>query len=237
MARKRWKKKRRKALEKRDETPESSNNKHYYMILIALVLVIIAGYYLVIPRSKTPSIDAEKIQGKFVLVENNAYTHEPGKVGMLEFFDFYCGHCYLLHKTLPNLQTKYGEKLEVTYVGFPLRPTSYLPLEAYELALEQGKGEEMKDVIYAAIHVDNKDVSDMETLRGFAEEAGLDIEEFEEGLRSRKKKSKINDNLALGNSYGLKGTPTVILDGQIMVTDNSQENLNTIIKSLLEDEV
>ncbi len=236
MARKRWKKKRRKALEKRDETPEPSNNKQLW-ILIALVLVIIAGYYLVSPRSKTPSIDAEKIQGEFVLVENKAYTHEPGRVGMLEFFDFYCGHCYLLHKTLPNLQTKYGEKLEVTYVGFPLRPKSYLPLEAYELALEQGKGEEMKDVIYAAIHIDNKDASDMETLKGFAEEIGLDIEEFEEGLRSRKKKSKINDNLALGNSYGLKGTPIVILDGQIMVTDNSHRNLDAIIKSLLEDEV
>ncbi|MFQ5887900.1 MAG: DsbA family protein [Candidatus Hydrothermarchaeales archaeon] len=235
MARKRWKKKKHRVVEKKIEKPEHSNNK-LILASIVILLVIVIGYSYLGSRAKTPPADAEKIQGEFVLVENKANTHEAGKVKMLEFFDFYCSHCYLLHKAMPPLKNKYGEKLEITPVGFPLRPRSFLPLEAYELALDQGKGEEMMDAIFAAIHEDKRDVSDVETLKGIAEGIGLNGQEFEEGLESGTKRSKINSNLALGNSYGLKGTPTLILDGQIKATNNSPENIDTIIKSLLEEE-
>ncbi|MFQ5976357.1 MAG: DsbA family protein, partial [Candidatus Hydrothermarchaeales archaeon] len=195
MARKRWKKKRRKVAEKTEEKPKPSNNK-LQLALIAIFLVVVIGYFYLGSRPKTPLLDVEKIRGEFVLVKNKASTHELGKVKMLEFFDFYCSHCYSLHLNMPSLKNRYGEKLEITYIGFPLRPASFLPLEAYELALDQGRGKEIKDAVFIAIHVDKKDVSDIQALKEIAEDVGLNGIEFEEALESRTKKSKINSNLA-----------------------------------------
>ncbi len=234
MARKKWKKKKR--METKEELkpePKKSNNAY---IVIAIILVAVAGYYIFVPRTSKPSFDTSNIQGEFILVEGKANTHEPGKVKMIEFFDFFCSHCYSLHKSMPLFKNRYGEKLEVTLVGFPLRKASFLPLEAYEIAIEQGKGEEMMDALFSAIHDDKKELGDIESLTEIAEAVGLNGEEFADALSSGEKKSIVNAHRELGNSYNLKGTPTLIFDGQIKATSNSAENIDLIISSMLKEQ-
>lgn len=236
MARKKWKKKKRlsKKIKKEEPEPSSSNQT---LIKIALIILIIGmGYYIFVPRSTTDKVDLSKIEGEFDIVQNKPNTHEVGKVEILEFFDFYCSHCYTLHRRIPALKKKYGDKIDIKYLGFPLGKKSFLPLEAYELAKEQGKGEEMKDELFAVIHIDNKEVSTIEALKTIAVDIGLDVELFEEGLKSGKKKQVVNDNVALANGYRIRQTPTLIFDGQIKTSNYSPENFDAIITGLLKED-
>ncbi|MBI5855615.1 MAG: thioredoxin domain-containing protein [Nitrospirae bacterium] len=83
-----------------------------------------------------PSAEAAAFKGKYTELKNLPSTHERGKVKLTEFADFYCPHCHLFEQSvLPVLEKEFGDKLDVTMVGFPVIPGK-LPMafEMYEQA-------------------------------------------------------------------------------------------------------
>lgn len=228
MARKKWKKKSR-ILKESPKVQEKKINKSY--ILIGIFLISITGY-LILEGDESPSYPV--IQGDYVILKDKPDSHVAGKVTLVEFFDFYCSHCYRFYKERwPVLEEKYGDKVELFELGYPLKERSIPPLAAYEVAVEQGKGNDIKNLIFTAIHEEGRDVSDVQTLAAIAQSVGLDKVTFEERLQSYGF-SKVEEYRRLGNSFALTGTPTFIIDGNIKVTDSSVENLVAVIDSILE---
>jgi thiol:disulfide interchange protein DsbA len=208
------------------------------LLLPALLLLLMAGFYLLLTarggEAPSSTVDPRTVRGVFTYFSEVPSTHQPGRVQMIDFFDFYCPHCYDLYRRLPTLQEKYRERLEILHVGFPLSERSIRPFEAYYLAQEAGKGEAMADALFAAIHEENRPITD-DLLLDLAEEIGLDPEEFQRGLESRSQIQRIQAGVALAERYGVRQTPTLVLDGQFLTLDHSSENLETIIDSLLEE--
>ena len=238
MARKRWKKDRG---GKEEETPRTDDGKRKQTIVLiaALLIVMLIGYYLLGQTSTPPSTPSasRNIKGNYEFLSGKPNTHVPGRVVLVEFFDFYCSHCYTFHKDRwPALQEKYGDQIALLEYGYPLRQSSNPPIEAYEIAKELGRGEEMKDALFKAIHEEKKDISNTEALAGIAETVGLDKDTFTRALNTHVKASTVDENTRLGNSFGLEGTPTFIIDGNIKTTDSSVSNLEAIIDSILRGE-
>ncbi|MDH4155299.1 MAG: thioredoxin domain-containing protein, partial [Nitrospira sp.] len=87
-----------------------------------------------------------ELKGKFEILGEEKSTHQPGKVKVIEFADFYCPHCHHFEETgVPLLVKEFGNRIEVTMVGFPVihgkLPT---PFDMYEQAKLMGKGDQMK---------------------------------------------------------------------------------------------
>lgn len=173
---------------------------------------------------------------KYVVAPDKRSTHESGKVKMTIFFDFFCPHCHEFDTVVVSLlQREYGRRLEVTYKGLPIiYEDSIIPLEAYEIAKEEGKGEEMKEAIFDAIYYQRKDGANIDVLLSLAKSIGLDSEKFKKNLTLGIKKKAVLENKDLAKSYGAKGTPTVILDGNILIKDNSLPFVTSIINKILE---
>ncbi|RMF90759.1 MAG: hypothetical protein D6733_02925 [Methanobacteriota archaeon] len=243
MARKKWKKKERGAKKEsavvEKEAAEKGGNRA--LLILGVVLILAGGYYLM-GRSAGPSDTGPStttLKGKFILFSELPNTHEKGKVKIVEYFDFYCPHCYRFHtERWPALKQKYGDRVELVDYGFPLRDSSIPPIEAYEIARDLGKGEEMKDAMFRAIHEEGgADISNTETLADIAESVGIDREVFTKALTSRSALPEINKHVRTAlNDYKVDSTPTLIIDGNIKVTDSSVENLEKIIDSILEGE-
>lgn len=193
--------------------------------------------YIMRWKKKEKIIDTTRIAGKYVVLNNLPSTHEKGKVKMTVFFDFYCGHCFRLYMETADLVKKYGNKLEIVEIGFPLWDESFKPIEAYEIAKDIGKGRELKDKLFKLIHWDKMDknkLSTAETLAVAAGSVGIDPKLMEGQLKSGTKREIVLKNAsAASRQYDIKSTPTVILDNQIKATDNSIPNLEMIIESLL----
>ena len=86
-----------------------------------------------------------ELKGNFELLKNEPSTHQRGKVKIVEFADFYCPHCHHFEEAgLPLLVKEFGDKIEVTMVGFPVIPGK-LPtaFDMYEQAKTMGKGDEI----------------------------------------------------------------------------------------------
>ncbi len=184
-------------------------------------------------KASKPSLDITRIKGEFIILADKPFSHKQGKVKMLVFFDFFCPHCYTLYKEIPALKKKHGDKLEIVEVGVPLWQKSLLPLEAYEIAKDQGKGKEMEALLFHTIHEKKINADDPIILKGLAAELDLDTVAFENQLKKRTKFQILVANSELGEKYKIEGTPMVIFDDQIKAKGNSIKNFDTIISSLM----
>jgi thiol:disulfide interchange protein DsbA len=175
------------------------------------------------------------LKGKFDELKEPS-THTPGRVKITEFADFYCPHCHLFEQAgLPVLEKEFGNKIEVTMVGFPVIPGK-LPtaFEMYEQARMMGKGAEMKKVLFRTIHRDKLQILDKVIRGSLIKEVGLDVAAFEAGLASGKPARAVEEGKAWGRRVNVQQTPTLLLDGNIKVEAIDPDNLKAIIRGILE---
>ena len=179
-----------------------------------------------------------ELKGKFEILKDEASTHKPGKVQLVEFADFYCPHCHRFDEEgVPLLQKEFGKKLDVTMVGYPVMPGK-LPtaFDMYEQAKAMGKGDEMKRVLFRTIHKDKIGIIDRTIRELLIREVGLDPAAFEEGLASAKPARAFEEGRKWGDRIKVQQTPTVLLDGNIKVEQIDPENLKVVIQSILDSD-
>ncbi|MDH5669789.1 MAG: thioredoxin domain-containing protein [Nitrospira sp.] len=184
---------------------------------------------------------APELKGTFELLRDEPSTHRRGKVSMIEFADFYCPHCHHFEETaVPMLLKEFGDKLEVTMVGFPVirgkLPTAF---DMYEQAKMMGKGSEMKRVLFRTIHKDKMDgVLDRSIRSLLIREVGLDVTAFEAGLESGKPARAFEEGRRWGERIKVSSTPSILIDGNIKVdgVNMTPDNVRTIIRSILEND-
>ncbi len=202
-------------------------------------IVVVVGVMLVSSLPFEVQAAKPELKGKFELLKDEPSTHQSGKVKVVEFADFYCPHCHHFEETgLPLLVKEFGNKLEVTMVGFPVirgkLPTAF---DMYEQAKAMGKGNEMRAVLFRTIHKDKIDgVLDRSIRSLLIKEVGLDVAAFEAGLESGKPARTFEDGRRWGERIKVSSTPSLLLDGNIKVdgANMTPENAVTIIRSILE---
>lgn len=180
-----------------------------------------------------------ELKGKFEILKDETSTHQPGKVKVIEFADFYCPHCHHFEETgVPLLVKEFGNRIEITMVGFPVihgkLPT---PFDMYEQAKMMGKGDQMKAVLFRTIHKEKLDgVLDRSIRSLLIKEVGLDVAAFEAGMESGKPAKLFEEGRRWGERIKVSSTPSILIDGNIKVdgVNMTPENVLTIIRSILE---
>jgi len=180
-----------------------------------------------------------ELKGKFEILKDETSTHQPGKVKVIEFADFYCPHCHHFEETgVPLLVKEFGNRVEVTMIGFPViqgkLPT---PFDMYEQAKLMGKGDQMKAVLFRTIHKEKLDgVLDRSIRSLLIKEVGLDVATFEAGMESGKPAKLFEEGRRWGERIKVSSTPSLLLDGNIKVdgVNMTPENVMMIIRSILD---
>lgn len=214
---------------KKQKIPEKKSGlKTIHIILALLVILVLAIYFL-----NTGEKSSQKtIAGDYTKL-NNPSTSEPGKVKIMEFLNFNCGHCYDLQKSMPQLLQKYGNKVEITYIPINFSKQSTKSVEAYIIAKQMGKGDEMYVALFNANFEKGMDIMESTiAIETVASGIGLGPD-FNQKLESGAAAKESLDNLKLANDYHIDGTPTVIINGNLMVNPPTIENLDKIIGSIL----
>ncbi len=88
---------------------------------------------------------------------------------------------------------------------------------AARVAQEQGKFWEYHDVLYQNQAAENSGAFSDVNLVGFAREAGLDVERFEESFKSDKYEPVVDRVFRAGQDAGIQGTPTFSINGRLLV--------------------
>ncbi len=119
------------------------------------------------------------------------------------------------------------------------RDFAYLGQESVNAALaaraaqEQGRFWEYHDVLYENQGSVNSGAFSDEALVGFAEEVGLDTEQFEAALTSGRYESVVQSDLREAQNAGIPGTPSFTINGQRLVGPQPLEVFEQVIEAEL----
>jgi protein-disulfide isomerase len=142
---------------------------------------------------------------------------EKAPVTLEEFGDFQCPPCGTLYPVLKSVEAEYGPRLRVIFREYPLTPNHEHALaaaKAAEAAGMQGKFFEMHDLIYENQNKWKEMFDVRAEYEGYAKQIGLDVERWKKDQNSDTVDRRIFLDGTRAHSLGVKGTPTVYLNGQ-----------------------
>lgn len=228
-------------------TEEIKKGGNVYWLPLAVVIagVLIAGAVVFNKSgSKTEDIKGEAKQGVEeeakvdgdeivdVSIDDDAIRgDEKAKVTIVEFSDYECPFCVKAEATMKKILENYKGKVRWVYRDFPMtyHKNAQLAAEASEAAHKQGKYWEYHDMLF-----ENKDKLDKESLIGYAEKLGLNIEQFKSDLESGKYKDEVAKDFADGEKAGVDGTPAFFVNGRKIVGAQPYEEFSKVIDEELE---
>lgn len=167
--------------------------------------------------------DNPSIRGVHKRLPDQKYNYDGKKVEVIEFLSFYCGHCYQFEKSIPVIKGNFPKKIEWKTVPIYWGKGSPKPGEAYFLAREAGKGEQMKKALFRTIFVEKKDIGDVTVLEDIGIELGLGFD-FSRRLRAGDKAKEAADAMQMAKEYRINSTPTLIIAGNIMTSPGDVGN-------------
>src|SRR5215217_5817334 len=168
-----------------------------------------------------------------------AHTLGPANapVRIEEFGDFECPPCGIFHPILEQMREEFGDKLQITFREFPLVPTHQHALaaaSAAEAAGLQGKFWEMHDLLYEHQNDWKKEFDVRPIYEGYAKQIGLDIDRYKRDMNGDLVAQRIFADGKRGHSLGVKGTPTVFMNGREVPFENlPAEKLRVVIQNEL----
>jgi len=110
------------------------------------------------------------------------------------------------------LLEKFPLQVKLVFKSFPLRKHTFAKKAAVAAfaARRQGKFWEYHDLLF-----ENIDTLSDQKFRQIARELGLDLERFEKDINDLKIVARINQDIRLGAHMGVRGTPTVFINGRV----------------------
>lgn len=199
----------------------SNQQKNSYLIPLAIVIagLIIAGaiVYTKSPQQKVelPKQKAETKTGFTISDKDHVRGNPEAKVTVVEFSDFQCPFCARFHPTVKQILENYPDQVRWVYKHFPLeqihqqaRPAA----EASECVFEQ-KGNEgfwqFADGLF-----ENQSMLGESLYKELAGNLGLNLDQFNNCLSSRKYKDKVEADYQEGIKAGVRGTPGSFVNGE-----------------------
>lgn len=167
---------------------------------------------------------------------------KEAKVIIIEFSDFQCPFCRRFwRESLQQIRKEYietGKSVKFVYRDFPLsfHNLAQKYAEAGECAEEQGKFWEMHDKIFQ--EQDKKGqgtISDysLGDIKRWAREIGVNSSKFDQCLDSGKYKQEVENDVNEGLIAGVNGTPTIFINGRIIVGAQPYQ----VFKKIIDEEL
>lgn len=143
------------------------------------------------------------------------------KVTIVEFADFQCPYCGKFQQEVyPFIKQEYVDtgKASFVYLDFTfLGDESKFAAEAAKCAGEQGKFWEYHDKLLESQNGENQGAFTVSKLKGFARSIVPNTFVFNQCLDSKKYSQAVADETALGRAAGIAATPTVLVNGKLVV--------------------
>ena len=205
----------------------------------AVIAIGIVATLLLMSRDDDPAARATvDARGDSALVRDDSrILGEQGSsdVVVVEFLDFECEACGAFYPLVEQLRQDYAG--EVTFVAryFPLpgHANGEPAARAVESAARQGMFEQMYAKMFETQgEWGEKQESQAPLFRGYAEELGLDMDQYDADVVSEEVLDRVQRDVADGQSLGVQGTPTFYVDGKLLEPESAGDFYTAIDEAL-----
>jgi protein-disulfide isomerase len=197
------------------------NSKAAPLVVIISAVLVAGGIAIFMSRQGSSASEASagsSAAGQSTRVRGAA----DAKITLVEYGDYQCPTCGQYHPILQELLNRYPGKVKLEYHHFPLVQVHSNAMQAAlaaEAAGDQGKFWEMHDLLfeYQRLWGDLRqpNPNPEAVFLQFALQLGLDSNKFMQSMRSPETRERVLADVRRGNPV-VKGTPTFVLDGQVL---------------------
>jgi protein-disulfide isomerase len=196
------------------------------IIIIIVLLIAVGGGWLLmrVPTSapltsQPPLTTATPTQRVFP--PDTQPAHFKGRIDapvqIEEFGDYQCPPCGQFHPIAKRIMNDYGDRIRFSFRNYPLtqiHKNAAIAARAAEAAGQQGKFWEMHDLLYERQTEWSKADDARPLFIQYAQQLGLDVNRFQQDIDGAVAGMRVAQDADLGNLRGVKGTPTLFLNGR-----------------------
>ncbi|MFL5496230.1 MAG: DsbA family protein [Gemmatimonadales bacterium] len=200
------------------------------LVLVACAVLVTA---LVVRRELVPRSDGivtRRMAPEWKQLSQSGHRSgaSNGPVHIVEFSDFQCPYCADAQRVLARVLARHSEEVTLIYRHFPLRgihPFAVEAAQAAECAGDQGRFDVYHDLLFTL--GDSLGKTPWEEVARRARVVSLG--EFSSCLRSGERLSRVEEDEQVAHNLGLEGTPTLVINGEIMEGAVSLQNVEEAI--------
>ena len=179
--------------------------------------------------NKPDSIDTSKLS----IGDAPVKGPEDAPVTIYEFSDFECPFCKKGGSTLDRVLNQFDDdQIRVVYKHYPLpfHKNAKGAAKASMAAQKQGKFWEMNEKLFG----NQKKLGQDGLYVDLAKEIGLNVEKFKKDMESSEFSNRIQEDMKMGKSVGVRGTPAFFINDKKLVGAQPASKFKSIIKSELD---
>ncbi|MBR7801122.1 thiol:disulfide interchange protein DsbA/DsbL [Undibacterium fentianense] len=173
----------------------------------------------VLTNSVFASVAAPELGVEYKLLRQpQALSGDIGKkIEVIEFFAYYCPHCYALEPVLADWVKKQGDKIafkriHVLNPGVESQQKLFFALDA------MGKAEELHLKVFEAYHVKRNRLLTDDQVRAFIDTTTIDKTAFNNAYKSFSVLTKQGRSSRVMADYEIESWPTLVLDGRLQTS-------------------
>lgn len=165
---------------------------------------------------------------EFLLLPDPQPLEGGKKVEVIEFFAYYCPHCYAFEPKLAAWVKKQGDNIVFRRVHVP-RGEAVAAQQRLFFTLESlGMLDQYHDKAFNAMHVERLPLSQDEQVFDWASRAGIDRARFIDTYRSFGVQAKVRRAQAMMEGYRITHWPMVAIDGRFLTSPGMVNEANGV---------
>ena len=204
---------------------------------------IVAPLALLVSAAMLPAMTAQGAgidpRGTYALIPTPQPTDTPDKIEVLEVFWYGCPHCFTFLPNMEQYEAGKPDYVAVRHMPAIFRDSWVAHARAFYTAELLGVEDQIRRPLFEAIHLRKQPLDSKEELRKFFEKYGVSNDDFNKTYDSFAVQTLLRKSQVMQQRYGVRGTPTVIVNGKYRVSASlagSRENVIKVIEALVERE-
>ena len=155
---------------------------------------------------------------------------QDAPVTVVNFSDFQCPFSKRSVDLMETLLKRYNGKVRYVFKHFPLSFHKWAKPASYAAVAAQNQGKFWE--YYAKLYTDVKNINE-ETIVNYAKELKLDMDKFNADRTSAETAAKVQADITQGSLFGVRGTPTLFVNGIRIVGANNAKIEEVMAKQLV----
>jgi thiol:disulfide interchange protein DsbA len=161
---------------------------------------------------------AEPEAGKdYTVLKSPQPTRSAGKVEVIEFFFYGCSHCFKLNPFMEAWEKKLPKDVDFIYVPAVFNPVWEVSARTFYALESIGQRKQLHDDLFNAWDA-GTELADEASTTDFVVKHGVDRKKFSDAYNAFSMQSQVMRAKQMGQTYGIRGTPTLIVDGKYLIT-------------------
>jgi len=160
---------------------------------------------------------AQKGDSRFVAIDPPQATETPGKIEVLEFFQYGCPHCRAMEPLIEAWLKKQPDDVQLRRIPVAFN-AAMAPWQHLYYTLEGLDRLDLQQAVFDTVQTERNPLNTKERVLEWAAKQGLDKNKFAAMYDSFGVSTKVNRAAQLIKAYKLESVPTLVVDGRYMTS-------------------